>query len=132
MRNEPGLRRSWQPRGLSLRAVQRIENTGACSLESSKALDAVFDIESAALEIDVLEIDKQIMIAAMANRKGMIYGHVGVLIGLISAYSATTYSVLANGMAIAEAGMVYGVTGACSGICAALIEIVANKNKKAS
>ena len=108
--------------GISLRTIQRIENTGSCSLESKKALASVFEIESRSLEVD-----EQAMIQAMANRKGKIYGYSGVLVGLLGAYTAITYSVLSNDMALGEAGIAYGVTGAFCGICAALVGIGARK-----
>lgn len=46
--------------GLSLRTIQRIENSGACSLESKKALASVFNIESTTLEVQVQGIQKHL------------------------------------------------------------------------
>ena len=55
--------------GISPRTVQRIENEGTCSLESLKALASVFDTS-----VVTLEINKDALLAAEVNRKGLKYG----------------------------------------------------------
>ena len=111
--------------GLSIRTVQRIEISGACSLESKKALASVFEIEAKSLEIDDHAIAMGIQ-----NTKGTRYGYIGAGIGLLSAYSAITYSLLTGSMSGDSAGLYYGVIGAICGICVAIIGVVSKRQQR--
>ncbi|MFT5083094.1 MAG: transcriptional regulator with XRE-family HTH domain [Lentisphaeria bacterium] len=109
--------------GLSLRTVQRIENEGNASLESSKALASAFEIGVNDLKIDAEEVAA----AADANRKGRKYGFIGVAVGMVSAYTAITYSFMNGGISGFEAGVSYGGIGGVCGICCVAIGVLSNK-----
>ncbi|MFT5083105.1 MAG: DNA-binding XRE family transcriptional regulator [Lentisphaeria bacterium] len=108
--------------GLSLRTVQRIENEGNASLESSKALASAFEIG-----VNDLKIDAEEVTAADANRKGRKYGFICVAVGMVSAYTAITYSFMNGGISGFEAGVSYGGIGAVCGICCVAIGVLSNK-----
>jgi DNA-binding XRE family transcriptional regulator len=108
--------------GLSLRTVQRIENEGNASLESSKALASAFEIVVNDLKIDAAEVA-----ADDANRKGRKYGFIGVAVGMVSAYTGITYSFMNGEISGFEAGVSYGGIGAACGICCAAIGVLSNK-----
>ena len=105
--------------------MQRIENSGACSLESKKALSSVFEIEAKSLEID----DRAIAMA-IQNSKGERLGYFGAGLGLLSAYSAITYSLLTGSMSSDSAGLYYGVVGAICGICVAIIGVISKRQQR--
>ncbi|MCU7996582.1 helix-turn-helix domain-containing protein [Shewanella glacialipiscicola] len=109
--------------GLSLRTIQRIENSGACSLESKKALASVFNIESTTLEVQAQGIIK-------STYSNTVFGYAGASIGLISAYAAITYSLANHQISYALAGSYYGAIGAFCGICFGIIGYI-SKQKKA-
>jgi transcriptional regulator with XRE-family HTH domain len=106
--------------GLSLRTIQRIENSGACSLESRKALASVFGIESTTLEVHTQNIIKR----AYSNN---VYGYAGAFIGLISAYAGITYSLANHHISHALAGSYYGAIGAFCGICFGIIGYISKQ-----
>ena len=109
--------------GLSLRTIQRIENNGACSLESKKALASVFGVENAVLEVQASGIIK-------VEYNGNIYGYAGAFIGLTSAYIGITYSLVNHYISYGMAGIYYGAIGAVCGICCCIIGYM-SKQKKA-
>jgi len=92
---EPRKKRSWSQdqlaiaSGLSLRTVQRIGNARTSSLESNQALAAVFELDVASLHIDAVKNlgDRNV-------RRGRKLGMLGNTIGLASAYSGITYSLV--------------------------------------
>ena len=116
------LKRSWSQdqlatiAGISLRTVQRIENDGAASLESKKALASAFEINAADLETDTRAGD-----LVTANQRGRKLGYAGAVLGLLGAYSGITLDLIGGGMSIGTAGNYYGVVGAMFGICCAAI-----------
>ena len=102
--------------GISLRTVQRVENEGACSLESRKALASAFEIDAADLELD----GKAMEIAAN-HQQGRKYGYAGAVVGLIGAYNGISVDLANGGMSLSEAGVFYGGVGAVFGVCCAAI-----------
>ena len=105
--------------GLSLRTVQRIENGGACSLESKKAMASVFGLDATVLELQNNENSSN-------NHSGYKYGYAGAVFGLICAYSGISFSLLNNHISYGEAGLYYGATGALVGLCCGVIGYISN------
>jgi len=97
--------------GLSLRTVQRIEKDGICSLDSSQTIASAFELNAAALQIDMTKErgDRGV-------RKGRFWGMLGNTIGLVCAYSAITYSVIFENLRGMEAGVWYGSIGLLCGL----------------
>ena len=110
--------------GLSLRTIQRIENDGTCSLESKKALAAVFNIKPSDMDVQVAAIDY-----LAVSRRGRMFGFAGAIAGLICAYIGLTFSLMSGQITSADAGVYYGVVGALCGISCAIIGLLSNKRK---
>ena len=110
--------------GLSLRTIQRIENDGSCSLESKKALAAVFNIKPSDLDIQVDAIEN-----LAASKRGRMFGFAGVTVGLVCAYIGITLSLISGQISSADAGFYYGAVGAFCGVCCGLIGLLSNKSK---
>jgi transcriptional regulator with XRE-family HTH domain len=102
--------------GLSPRTVQRIERDGICSLESKKALAAAFEVNAVNLNVNTIAIN-----AIAANKRGLIFGFAGAILGLLSAYAGITMSLISNHINFSEAGLYYGGIGASCGIFCAII-----------
>mgnify|MGYP006079056171 CR=1 FL=1 len=109
---------------LSLRTIQRIENDGSCSLESKKALAAVFNIKPSDLDVQVDAIRN-----LAASKRGRMFGFVGVTAGFVCAYIGITLSLMLGQITSAEAGLYYGAVGAFCGICCGVIGALSNKDK---
>lgn len=107
--------------GLSLRTIQRIENDGTCSLESRRALAAVFEIHPSSL-------DGTATTSAFAgNLGGRTYGFSGAIIGVTCAYGAIGWSLGTGGISAGEAGGYFGVVGLLCGISCAAVGIISNR-----
>ncbi len=113
------LKKSWSQEklatasGLSLRTVQRAENSGTSSLETKLALSAALNIPA----------EKLMPASSMTPKKQntVNYGYIGAGIGLVCSYSAITYSVIHSTLPLGEAGLWYGVIGVFTGItCGAI------------
>ena len=116
------LKKSWSQEklatasGLSLRTVQRAENSGTSSLETKLALSAALNIPAEKLMPISSNSSK-----TPQNQNTVIYGYIGAGIGLVCSYSAITYSVIHNILPLGEAGLWYGIIGAFTGItCGAI------------
>ena len=110
--------------GLSLRTIQRIENDGSCSLESKKALAAVFNIKTSDLDIQVDAIRN-----LAGSMRGRIFGFAGATAGLVGAYIGITLSLMSGQITSADAGLYCGGVGAFCGICCGVIGALSNKRK---
>ena len=108
--------------GLSLRTIQRIENDGSCSVESKKALAAVFNIKPSDLDIHV-----DAMQNLAASKRGRIFGFAGATAGLVCAYIGITLSLMSGQITSAEAGFYYAAVGAFCGACCGVIGALSNK-----
>tara|TARA_B110000503_G_scaffold139994_1_gene229733 strand:- start:191 stop:490 length:300 start_codon:yes stop_codon:yes gene_type:complete len=86
---------------ISLRPIQRIENDGSFSLESKKALAALYNIKLGDLEIQVDAIKN-----LAASKRGRMYGFAG-----------------------ATAGLYFGAVGAFCGVYFGIIAALSNKRK---
>lgn len=84
--------------GLSLRTVQRVEKTGVCSLETSRALASVFEVDVALLHTDTIPERGD-----LGLRRVRFWGVFGNPVGLICAYLAITYSVITESLKGMEA-----------------------------
>ena len=108
--------------GLSHRTIQRIENEGRCSLDSKMAIAAAFDVNTKSLETDTVAKKTP------SNKNGGYrYGILGAGVGLISAYTGITISLVQGHSSYGEAGIYYGSVGAFCGISCAIIGILNNK-----
>ena len=110
--------------GLSLRTIQRIENDGGCSLESKKALAAVFNIEPSDLDIQVDAIRN-----LASSKRGRLFGLAGVAGGFVCAYIGITLSLMSGQITTADAGVYYGAVGAFCGVCCGVSGALSNKRK---
>lgn len=110
--------------GLSLRNIQRIENDGTCSLESKKALAAVFNIKPTDMDVQVAAMEY-----LAASRRGRMFGFAGAITGLICAYIGINFSLMSGQITSADAGVYYGTVGALCGITCAIIGLLSNKRK---
>ena len=110
--------------GLSLRTIQRIENDGSCSLESKKALAAVFNIKPSDFDIQADAIRN-----LAASKRGRMFGFVGVTAGLVCAYIGITLSMMSGQITSVEAGQYDGAVGAFCGICCGVIGVLSNKRE---
>jgi transcriptional regulator with XRE-family HTH domain len=107
---------------LNLRTIQRIENTGVCSLESRKALASAFEIDVSDFEISAITLKNKIQ----NNQK---YGYFGSAVGLIFAYVGITYSIVNHHISYGEAGIYYGAIAAFVGVCCGLIGLLFRKTE---
>jgi len=113
-------RKSWSQEhlasvsGLSLRTIQRIENSGVCSLDSQKALASVFDLEVAELKLELIENES-------ISYHSHLYGYYGAGFGLVCAYAGISFSLLNNYISHSSAGLYYGATAAFCGLCCGVI-----------
>jgi transcriptional regulator with XRE-family HTH domain len=113
------LKRSWSQEklanasGLSLRTIQRAESTGTASLETRLVLSTVLGIKP-----DDLERESN---NNQSPSKGAAFGFAGAGIGLLCSYAAITFSVLQGNLSLGNAGVWYGVIGACAGVTCAII-----------
>ena len=110
--------------GLSLRTIQRIENDGSCSLESKKALAAVFNIKPSDLDIQVNAIRNM-----AASKRGRMFGFAGATAGLFCAYIGITLSLISGQITSADAGLYYGSVGAFCGVCCGVVGALSNKRR---
>jgi len=111
--------------GLSLRTIQRIENAGTSSLESSQALAAVFELDVASLHINTVK-----NLGDLNVRRGQKLGMLGNTIGLTSAYSAITYSVVYGDLGGLQAGLWYGGIGLFCGVTYLAISLLSDHFRK--
>lgn len=111
--------------GLSLRTVQRIENEGSCSLESKKALAAVFAISASSLDVDPTAAE----VLALQQR-GRNYGLAGAGVGLVCAYIGITVAFVSGDITASLAGLYYGGSAAFCGFCCAAIGVFANRREQ--
>ena len=107
--------------GLSLRTIQRIENRGACSLDSKRALAAVFEVA-----VEELTFKEHDFILAEKNRKGRSLGYIGAGLGVACAFTAIFWSLINGYISYEAAGIYFGVVGAMGGISCAAIGVLSN------
>lgn len=107
--------------GLSLRTVQRAEKDGACSLETTQALAAVFEVSPADLKVDSsqAEFHKQ-------QRRGRNYGMIGNTLGVLCAYAGIGYSFVQGSLSANDAGLWFGSIGLLGGLNCLFINWVAD------
>jgi transcriptional regulator with XRE-family HTH domain len=109
--------------GLSLRTIQRIENRGACALDSKRALAAVFEVG-----IDELTITESDSNFFSFKLKGRNLGYLGSALGVLCAFSGISLSLINGYMSYEAAGIYFGSVGAVGGICCAAIGVLSNKH----
>ncbi|NKB33143.1 MAG: helix-turn-helix domain-containing protein [Pseudomonadales bacterium] len=125
--------RSWsqdqlgEAAGLSLRTIQRIEKEGTCSLESSQALAAVFEIDVASLQID-----SDTALRDVGIRRGQFWGMFGNTAGLLCAFSGISYSVYIGNLRGLEAGLWYGGIALVGGLFYVAIPLLGEYFRKNS
>ena len=108
--------------GLSLRTIQRIENRGTCSLDSKRALAAVFEVD-----VEELTLNENNFILAEQKREGRRMGFIGVGLGVACAFIAIAWSLINGYMSYEAAGIYFGSVGAVGGIICAAIGVLSNK-----
>ena len=108
--------------GLSLRTIQRIENLSTCSLDSKRALAAVFEVD-----IDELTLNEQRSVLAERNWKGRSYGYAGTTLGVLSAFVAIAWSLMNGYISYEAAGIHFGIVGVIGGVSCAAIAVLSNK-----
>jgi DNA-binding XRE family transcriptional regulator len=111
--------------GLSLRTVQRIEKEGTCSLESSQALAAVFELNVASLQIDTIK-----ELGDLGVRRGHRWGFFGNTLGFLCSYTAITYSVFSGNIKGLEAGLWYGSIALFCGLTYVAISLLSEFYRK--
>ncbi len=112
-----------QAAGLSLRTIQRVENSGAASLDSRAAIAVVLGVDAESLcQTVVSQTDKRLM-------KGITWGFAGLIFGLLSAYASITYALFEGYMLPSEAGIYYGSIGAFCGAGCAILSVLSEKFK---
>ncbi|PCI75301.1 MAG: transcriptional regulator [SAR86 cluster bacterium] len=111
--------------GLSMRTVQRIEKEGTCSLESSQALAAVFELNVASLQIDTVK-----ELGDISVRRGQKWGIFGNTVGLVCAYTGITYSVISGNLRGLEAGLWYGGIALFCGLTYVVITLLSEFFRK--
>ena len=109
--------------GLSLRTIQRIENRGACALDSKRALAAVFEVD-----IDELIITGSDNDFSNYKLKGRNLGYLGAALGVLCAFSGIFLSLINGYISYEAAGIYFGSVGAAGGICCAAIGVLSNKH----
>ncbi|MFL0801008.1 MAG: helix-turn-helix domain-containing protein [Agarilytica sp.] len=117
-----------QVAGLSLRTIQRIENSGVASMDSRAAIAAVFEMNTEQLCEEVCE-----ELVPPKNKhlvKGVVWGFTGTILGLVSAYTSITLSLINGHILAGEAGIYYGSIGAFCGASCALLAVLAEKLKR--
>ncbi len=112
-----------QAAGLSLRTIQRIEKSGAASMDSRAAIAVVFNMEAEHLcEALVSPTDKRFV-------KGLAWGVGGHIVGLVCAYVGITFALLEGDILPSEAGIYYGSIGAFCGAGCAILGVWSEKLK---
>lgn len=109
--------------GLSLRTIQRIENRGTCSLDSKRALAAVFEVD-----VEELTLNEKNFILTDQNRKGRSFGYMGAGLGIACAFIAIAWSLINGYISYEAAGIYFGSVGAMGGIVCAAIGVLSNKS----
>jgi transcriptional regulator with XRE-family HTH domain len=108
--------------GLSLRTIQRIENMGVCSLDSKRALAAVFEVA-----VETLAFTESDSVFTQQSQRGFYYGciggYIGTGLGIVSALTAILWSLINGYMSFEAAGIYLGTVGALGGICCAAIGV---------
>lgn len=132
--------------GLSHRTMQRIENTGKCSLDSQKALAAAFDITPGDLLVSRgsvkdsnkgsnKDFDKNPDKIEQKTLKGISMGFraglLGILLGGAGAYAGITHSLLSNTMSSQQAGIYYGGIACVVGIGCAVLSTLKHRLSEA-
>lgn len=102
--------------GLSLRTIQRAEKEGFCSLETTQALAAVFEIDPAQLKDDPERKTR-----LEQNQRGRTYGIIGNTAGVLCAYAGIGYSLAQGSITASDAGIWFGSIGALGGLNCLLI-----------
>jgi DNA-binding XRE family transcriptional regulator len=100
--------------GLSLRTIQRIEKRGKASMESKKALAAVFEVDLASLAPDP-EIVRKRQIDEAALRCVWAGGLIGLILGLVGGMFGLT-RILSGSAAWGVAAGLVGIVGLVAGI----------------
>jgi transcriptional regulator with XRE-family HTH domain len=106
--------------GLSLRTVQRVENSGTASLETRLALCAAFNIQPNQLSNTATH--------SKSNPQTAHYGYIGAGVGLICSYTGVTYSVYQGSISFGQAGIWYGIIGALVGVTCGIIGILQQRS----
>jgi len=109
--------------GLSVRTIQRIESQGTGSLESRKALAAVFEVEAS-----TLLIDKELVAKYEQHQATKKFGYLGVGVGTVGAISAMAYSYFVkDSLSLHELGISLGVLGIIIGLSVAIIGMTSKR-----
>ncbi|MFS1874092.1 helix-turn-helix transcriptional regulator [Enterovibrio norvegicus] len=113
------LKKSWSQEklanatGLSLRTVQRVENTGTASLETKLALSSALEIKPEKLCIHSSKTQER--------SNPVIYGYLGAAIGLVGSYAGISLGLWQGNLSFGQAGLWYGLVGAFVGLtCGAI------------
>jgi hypothetical protein len=88
-------------------------------MESKRSLASIFEVDANALEFPT---DKYYL--SNLNSKGLIYGFVGIALGLIFSYTGITLAFLNSGLSSGEAGSYFGMVGAFCGISCAVLVVI--------
>lgn len=107
--------------GLSLRTVQRAEKGGACSLETTQALAAVFEVTPTQLQVDLSDAEPK-----NPHRRGRTYGMIGNTLGVVCAYAGISYSFVNGSLTASDAGIWFGSIGLLGGFNCLFISWLSN------
>lgn len=110
--------------GLSLRTIQRAENTGIASLETKLAL-------SSTLNVSIEQLSSSAFTSSFSNpRKYQArYGYLGAGLGLLFAYSGIVSGVLSSNVSYGDAGVWLGAVSALIGGSFGFIGVLAKRAK---
>ena len=119
------LKKSWSQEhlaslsGISLRTMQRIENSGAASFESKLSI-------SAALGVPIEYLSGK-PAKAIISKHTILYGYYGAGLGLMCSYAGTTLALTNGSLSYGQAGVWYGAVGAFVGLCCGIIGILGRR-----
>ena len=110
--------------GLSLRTIQRVENTGIASLETKLAL-------SSTLNVSIEQLSSSAFTSSFSNPREYQarYGYFGAGLGLLFAYSGIVSGVLSSNVSYGDAGVWLGAVGAFVGLSFGFIGVLAKRAK---
>jgi transcriptional regulator with XRE-family HTH domain len=110
--------------GLSLRTIQRVENTGIASLETKLALSSTLNVSIEQLSNSAFTLSP----FSLSQYKAR-YGYLGVGLGLLFAYSGIVSGVFLSNVSYGDAGVWLGAVGAFIGLSFGFIGVVAKRAK---
>lgn len=110
--------------GLSLRTIQRVENTGIASLETKLALSSTLSVS-----IEQLSSSAFTSSSFTLSQNQARYGYLGAGLGLLFAYSGIVTGVFVSNVSYGDAGVWLGAVGAFIGLSFGFIGVVAKRSK---